>query len=54
VTRHAADGRRWRFLLNHGADTMPLPEPAHDLLTDATVDALPPGACAVLRVSGKD
>jgi beta-galactosidase len=45
---------RWRFLLNHGTDTVPLPEPGHDLLTGTTTDTLPPGACAVLRLSGKD
>ncbi|WP_371614134.1 beta-galactosidase [Streptomyces sp. NBC_00454] len=49
VTRHAPDGRRWQVLLNHTSETVPLPEPAHDLLTDALVHELPPGGCAVLR-----
>ncbi|MER5542187.1 beta-galactosidase [Streptomyces sp. NPDC002589] len=49
VTRHASDGRRWQFLLNHRADTVPLPDTAHDLLTGATVHELAPGGCAVLR-----
>ncbi|NUT51156.1 MAG: beta-galactosidase, partial [Saccharothrix sp.] len=39
-----------RFLINHGADAVPLPEPAHDLLTGATATELPPGGCAVLRL----
>ncbi|MGW4637124.1 beta-galactosidase [Sphaerisporangium sp. NPDC004334] len=49
VTRHAADGRRWRFLINHTAQAVALPWPGHDLLTDGPVDELPPGGCAVLR-----
>ncbi|OAH09895.1 beta-galactosidase [Streptomyces jeddahensis] len=49
VTRHAADGRRWDVLINHTTDTVPLPEPAHDLLTGTTDHELPPGGCAVLR-----
>jgi beta-galactosidase len=49
VTRHAPDGRRWRFLINHSAEPVSLPEPAHDLLTGGTVSELPPGGCAVLR-----
>ncbi|WP_020140666.1 beta-galactosidase [Streptomyces sp. 351MFTsu5.1] len=49
VTRHAPDGRRWQVLINHGPDTVSLPEPAHDLLTGTTARDLPPGACAVLR-----
>ncbi|MFG2728287.1 beta-galactosidase [Streptomyces canus] len=49
VTRHAADGRRWRFLINHSAEPVALPEPAHDLLTDALAHELPPGGCAVVR-----
>jgi beta-galactosidase len=28
---------------------VPLPDPAHDLLTDALAHELPPGGCAVLR-----
>ncbi|MFF7566583.1 beta-galactosidase [Streptomyces pseudovenezuelae] len=51
VTRHAPDGRRWRFLINHGAESAPLPASAHDLLTDDTVSELPPGGCAVLRIA---
>ncbi|MEU4746420.1 beta-galactosidase trimerization domain-containing protein, partial [Actinosynnema sp. NPDC023658] len=39
----------WLFLLNHRDDTVTLPRPAHDLLTDRTVAELPPGGCAVLR-----
>jgi beta-galactosidase len=50
VTRQAPDGRRWHIVLNHTADLVPLPEPGHDLLTDATARALPPGGCVVLRV----
>ncbi|RVX39816.1 beta-galactosidase [Nonomuraea polychroma] len=49
VTRHAPDGTRWQFVLNHGAYAVSLPEPAHDLLTDAPVVELPPGGCAVLK-----
>ncbi|MEV4315046.1 beta-galactosidase [Actinocrispum sp. NPDC049592] len=48
VTRSAADGRRWRFVLNHRADAVALPQPAHDLLTGGQVTSLPPGGCAVL------
>ncbi len=50
VTRHAADGRRWQFVLNHRAEAVPVPEPAHDLLTGTTVGELAPGGCAVLRL----
>ncbi|WP_457030709.1 beta-galactosidase [Kitasatospora sp. P5_F3] len=49
VTRHAPDGRRWDVLINHRAEAVPLPEPAHDLLTDGPVNELRPGGCAVLR-----
>ncbi|PYC88371.1 beta-galactosidase [Streptomyces tateyamensis] len=49
VTRHAPDGRRWHLLINHGARAVPLPEPAHDLLTGARAGELTPGGCAVLR-----
>ncbi|WP_245790298.1 beta-galactosidase [Streptomyces monashensis] len=49
VTRHAVDGRAWQFLLNHRRDTVPLPDPGHDLLTGTCVTELPPGGCAVLR-----
>ncbi|MFI8836374.1 beta-galactosidase [Streptomyces afghaniensis] len=49
VTRHAADGRRWHFLINHRADAVPLPDPAHDLLTGALAHEVPPGSCVVLR-----
>lgn len=49
VTRQAADGRRWHVLINHTEDAVPLPEPAHDLLTGTTAHELPPGACAVVR-----
>ncbi len=48
VTRQAPDGRCWQFVLNHRADTVALPEPAHDLLTGGPVTSLPPGGCAVL------
>ncbi|MCX4625256.1 beta-galactosidase trimerization domain-containing protein [Streptomyces sp. NBC_01443] len=49
VTRHASDGSCWQVLLNHTPEAVPLPEPAHDLLTDALAHELPPGGCAVLR-----
>ncbi|MEU8890523.1 beta-galactosidase [Streptomyces sp. NPDC048442] len=49
VTRRSSDGRSWQVLLNHTAAAVPLPEPAHDLLTDAPVRELPAGGCAVLR-----
>ncbi|WP_128436070.1 beta-galactosidase [Streptomyces cyaneus] len=49
VTRHAPDGRHWQVLLNHNPEAVPLPDPAHDLLTDALTHELPPGGCAVLR-----
>lgn len=49
VTRRATDGRRWKVLTHHTTDTVPLPEPAHDLLTGTTAHELPPGGCAVLR-----
>jgi beta-galactosidase len=49
VTLHAADGRRRHVLINHTEDAVPLPEPAHDLLTGTTAHELPPGGCAVLR-----
>ncbi|MCB8901284.1 MULTISPECIES: beta-galactosidase [unclassified Streptomyces] len=49
VTRHAPDGRNWQVLLNHNSEAVPLPDPAHDLLTDALTHELPPGGCAVLR-----
>ncbi len=52
VTRHAADGRRWQVLINHGTEIVPLPRPAHDLLTDGPVRELRPGGCAVLRLHG--
>ncbi|MFE1881234.1 beta-galactosidase [Streptomyces diastatochromogenes] len=52
VTRQAADGRRWHVLINHTEDTVPLPDPAHDLLTGTTAHELPPGGCAVLRGHG--
>ncbi|KAA2252205.1 beta-galactosidase [Solihabitans fulvus] len=51
VTRAAPDGRRWLFLLNHRADTVPLPTPAHDLLTDRPAKELPTGGCVVLRMT---
>jgi beta-galactosidase len=50
VTRHAEDGRRWLIVLNHTADIVPLSAPGHDLLTDTTVQELPPGGCVVLRL----
>jgi beta-galactosidase len=50
VTRRAPDGRRWQFLLNHRTEAVPVPEPAHDLLTGTTVGELAPGGCAVLRL----
>ncbi|MFC8507285.1 beta-galactosidase [Streptomyces sp. NPDC057411] len=50
VTRHAPDGRRWRLHLNHTTETVPLPEPGHDLLTGGVTHELPAGGCAVLRL----
>ncbi|WP_328875615.1 beta-galactosidase [Streptomyces sp. NBC_00287] len=49
VTRNAPDGRRWQVLLNHNPVAVPLPDPAHDLLSDGLAHELPPGGCAVLR-----
>jgi beta-galactosidase len=49
VTRHTPDGRQWQVLLHHNPEAVPLPDPAHDLLTDALAHELPPGGCAVLR-----
>ncbi|WP_053848372.1 beta-galactosidase [Streptomyces sp. NRRL B-24085] len=49
VTRHAPDGRRWQFLINHRADAVPLPAPVHDLLTGTLAHEVPPGGSAVLR-----
>ncbi|KUN74472.1 beta-galactosidase [Streptomyces canus] len=51
VTRYAAEGRRWQFLINHGTESVPLPEPAHDLLTGGTVAELAAGGSAVLRIA---
>ncbi|WP_351229066.1 beta-galactosidase trimerization domain-containing protein [Streptomyces sp. NPDC002133] len=49
VTRRAPDDRHRHVLINHRADAVPLPDPAHDLLTATTAHELPPGGCAVLR-----
>ncbi|MDN3028301.1 beta-galactosidase [Streptomyces sp. S.PB5] len=49
VTRHAPDGRRWHVLINHRAAAVPLPDPAHDLLTGTLAHEVPPGGGAVLR-----
>ncbi|MFK8908129.1 beta-galactosidase [Streptomyces sp. YS-3] len=49
VVRRAPDGRRWHVLINHSTESVALPEPGHDLLTDGTLAELPPGGCAVLR-----
>lgn len=54
VTRHANDGRSWRFLLNHRTDTVRLPEPAYDLLTGRPMSDLAAGACAVFRTTGRE
>ncbi|KUO17402.1 hypothetical protein AQJ91_30165 [Streptomyces dysideae] len=51
VTRRTPDGRRRRFLISHRTEPVPLPEPAHDLLTGGTVSELPVGGCAVLRTA---
>ncbi|MGP4085043.1 beta-galactosidase [Streptomyces sp. KR55] len=51
VTRRAPDGRRWQIVLNHGSQTVSLPEPAHDLITGATAHRVPAGGCAVLRLA---
>ncbi|MEV7980453.1 beta-galactosidase [Streptomyces sp. NPDC086519] len=49
VTRHAPDGRRWHVVINHRAEAVPLPDPAHDLMTGALAHQVPPGGGAVLR-----
>lgn len=55
VERRAADGTRFLFLINHGADPAPVPAAGLDLLTgercgsDATV---PGGGVRVLRLQG--
>ncbi|MET9697260.1 hypothetical protein ABZY31_10075 [Streptomyces sp. NPDC006529] len=46
ITRHAPDGRHWRILLHHTPGTVPLPSPAHDLLTGALAHEVAPGGCA--------
>ncbi|MER6014721.1 hypothetical protein [Streptomyces bluensis] len=43
------DGRRWHVLINRRTATPHLPEPAHDLLTEAVAHDVPSGGCAVLR-----
>jgi beta-galactosidase len=47
VTREAADGRRWHFVLNHRAEPVSLS--GVDLLTGGPLEELPAGGCAVLR-----
>lgn len=47
VTREAADGRRWHFVLNHRAEPVSLS--GADLLTGGPLAELPAGGCAVLR-----
>lgn len=49
VTTNAPDGRHQQVPLNHNPEAVPLPDPAHDLLTDALAHELPHGGCAVLR-----
>ncbi|WP_181808301.1 beta-galactosidase [Streptomyces shenzhenensis] len=49
VTRHAPDGRRWHLLINHRDEAVPLPDPAHDLMTGGLAHEVPPGGGAVLR-----
>ncbi|WP_369227037.1 beta-galactosidase [Streptomyces sp. R39] len=49
VTRHAPDGRRWHILINHRDEAVPLPAPAHDLMTGGLAHEVPPGGGAVLR-----
>ncbi|PWI12776.1 beta-galactosidase [Streptomyces sp. Act143] len=51
VLRRAPDGRSWRVLINHRPEPVPLPEPARDVLTGITLAELPPGGCAVLRIT---
>lgn len=51
VVRRAPDGRRRHVLINHRPEPVPLPEPAHDLLTGSTLSELPPSGCAVLRTT---
>ncbi|MDT0478996.1 hypothetical protein [Streptomyces doebereineriae] len=38
-------------MINHGTEPVPLPGPAHDLLTGGTVAELAAGGSAVLRIS---
>ncbi|ONI80776.1 beta-galactosidase [Saccharothrix sp. ALI-22-I] len=40
----------WCFLFNHGDDTVPLAQTAHDLLTGGPLTELPSHGCAVLRM----
>ncbi|MEY9871713.1 beta-galactosidase GanA [Streptacidiphilus sp. MAP12-33] len=53
VRRHAADGRSWLFLMNHGDCAWTAEVPGHELLTDRPVPpegvGLAPGAVAVVR-----
>ena len=41
---HVTDGRGWQILLNHRAEAVRLPEPAHDLLTGARCTSCRPAA----------
>ncbi|WP_328608407.1 beta-galactosidase [Amycolatopsis sp. NBC_00345] len=60
IVREAAGGSAYLFLLNHGAEavTVPLPEPARDLLTDpgrlvGSVPLAPRGVAVLTRGEGK-
>ncbi|MCR3751919.1 beta-galactosidase [Lentzea californiensis] len=48
VVRRGEDGRRWQFVLNHGAEPVPLPDAVHDVLSGGPVRELPAGGCVVL------
>ncbi|MDT7789159.1 MAG: beta-galactosidase, partial [Pseudonocardiales bacterium] len=49
VTRQGEDGSRWHIVLNHRAESVSLPDAAHDLLTGGPVEEVPAGGCVVLR-----
>jgi beta-galactosidase len=49
VIRHASARRHRQVVLHHSPEAMLLPDPVHDLLTDALAHTLPPGGCAVPR-----
>ena len=49
VRRHAGDGTRFLFLLNHSGADVPVTEPGVDLVTGGPITTLPGGGVAVLR-----